>query len=249
MAGTVAADLDGALSEFQTLSLATRSHEATTLSSASSAAMESSGIDRFDELMDEAAAKAPTHHLADINDCGSFAAYLVSDLAKSVSAISIEVGNILDWEGDAIINPAHTSLLAGSGLCGAIHLMAGPELEQAAKLLAPCPVGEVRLTPAFGLKCRTVIHAVGPRWWDGTRDEIELQARMYANIAATAEAHQLREIAIPAIGVGIHRFPILIAAEACLKSLARHSGVAQFRIILPNSELADAYSSVKFCSM
>jgi enoyl-[acyl-carrier protein] reductase I len=48
-----------------------------------------SGIDRFDELMDAAAAKAPTHQLADINDCGSFAAYLVSDVAKSVTGTTL----------------------------------------------------------------------------------------------------------------------------------------------------------------
>lgn len=50
-----------------------------------------SGIDRFDELMDAAAAKAPTHQLADLNDCGSFAAYLVSDLAKSVTGTTLFV--------------------------------------------------------------------------------------------------------------------------------------------------------------
>lgn len=48
-----------------------------------------SGIDRFDELLDAAAAKAPTHHLADIDDVGSFAAYLVSDLAKSVTGTTL----------------------------------------------------------------------------------------------------------------------------------------------------------------
>jgi enoyl-[acyl-carrier protein] reductase I len=48
-----------------------------------------SGIDRFDELMEAAAAKAPTHHLADIDDCGSFAAYLVSDQAKSVTGTTL----------------------------------------------------------------------------------------------------------------------------------------------------------------
>jgi len=48
-----------------------------------------SGIDRFDELLDAAAAKAPTHQLADINDVGSFAAYLVSDLAKSVTGTTL----------------------------------------------------------------------------------------------------------------------------------------------------------------
>jgi enoyl-[acyl-carrier protein] reductase I len=48
-----------------------------------------SGIDRFDELMELAAAKAPTHQLATIDDCGSMAAFLVSDLAKAVTGTTI----------------------------------------------------------------------------------------------------------------------------------------------------------------
>lgn len=50
-----------------------------------------SGIAHFDELMEAAAAKAPTHHLATIDDVGSFAAYLVSDLAKSVTGTTLFV--------------------------------------------------------------------------------------------------------------------------------------------------------------
>ena len=50
-----------------------------------------SGIAHFDDLMEQAAAKAPTHHLASIEDCGSFAAYLVSDLAKSVTGTTLFV--------------------------------------------------------------------------------------------------------------------------------------------------------------
>jgi O-acetyl-ADP-ribose deacetylase (regulator of RNase III) len=159
----------------------------------------------------------------------------------TANRITIEVGDILNWEGDAIINPAHTSLLAGSGLSGAIHRTAGPELEQAAKLLAPCPVGEVRVTPAFRMRCRWVIHAVGPRWWDGTRSEAELQARMYANIAVAAEAYGMREVAVPAIGIGIHRFPVEVAAEICCVTLTTHSTSSQFRILLSSQELADIY--------
>lgn len=48
-----------------------------------------SGIAHFDELMEQAAAKAPTHQLATIDDCGSFAAYLVSDLAQSVTGTTL----------------------------------------------------------------------------------------------------------------------------------------------------------------
>ena len=44
-----------------------------------------SGIDHFDELLNEAAARAPTHHLTSIDECGAFATFLVSDAARSVT--------------------------------------------------------------------------------------------------------------------------------------------------------------------
>lgn len=44
-----------------------------------------SGIAHFDEMLDEAAAKAPTHHLATIEDIGAYAAFLASDAAKNVT--------------------------------------------------------------------------------------------------------------------------------------------------------------------
>lgn len=44
-----------------------------------------SGIDHFDELLDQAAQKAPTHHLVNIDDVGNYAAFLVSDMAKNVT--------------------------------------------------------------------------------------------------------------------------------------------------------------------
>jgi enoyl-[acyl-carrier protein] reductase I len=50
-----------------------------------------SGIAHFDELMEAAAAKAPTHQLATIDDCGAFAAYLVSDQAKAITGTTLFV--------------------------------------------------------------------------------------------------------------------------------------------------------------
>lgn len=50
-----------------------------------------SGIDRFDELMEAAAKRAPTHQLATIDDCGAMAAFLVSDQAKAVTGTTLFV--------------------------------------------------------------------------------------------------------------------------------------------------------------
>jgi enoyl-[acyl-carrier protein] reductase I len=50
-----------------------------------------SGIDRFDELLDAAAATAPEHHLVDIDDVGALAAFLVSDGARHITGTIIPV--------------------------------------------------------------------------------------------------------------------------------------------------------------
>jgi len=50
-----------------------------------------SGIDRFDELLADAAAQVPIHQLADINDVGQLARYLVSDAAKHITGTVIPV--------------------------------------------------------------------------------------------------------------------------------------------------------------
>jgi enoyl-[acyl-carrier protein] reductase I len=50
-----------------------------------------SGIDRFDELLDAAAATAPEHHLVDVDDVGALAAFLVSDGARRITGTIIPV--------------------------------------------------------------------------------------------------------------------------------------------------------------
>jgi O-acetyl-ADP-ribose deacetylase (regulator of RNase III) len=122
--------------------------------------------------------------------------------------ISISISDITRFGGDAIVNSANTSLLAGSGISGAIHQAAGPELEKACRLLGQCPVGEARLTPGFALPARYVIHAVGPRWWDGSRSEHQLLVNTYQAIFELVRIHALKSVAIPAISTRVHRFPI-----------------------------------------
>ena len=51
--------------------------------------------------------------------------------------INVIIGDITDRQDDAIVNAANSSLLAGSGVCGAIHKVAGRELEIACKQALP----------------------------------------------------------------------------------------------------------------
>ena len=109
---------------------------------------------------------------------------------------------------DAIVNAANEMLNPGGGVCGAIHRAAGPELARACADLAPCPTGDARLTPGFGLPARFVIHAVGPVWQGGGAGEPDLLARAYRSALRLAEEHRLRSVAFPAISTGIYGYPI-----------------------------------------
>jgi O-acetyl-ADP-ribose deacetylase (regulator of RNase III) len=128
--------------------------------------------------------------------------------------------DITTLDVDAIVNAANNALMPGGGVCGAIHRAAGPELADACAEGAPCPTGEVRLTPGFGLTARWVLHAVGPVWRGGQQGEDRLLASCYRAALAEAEAEGLESVAFPAISAGIYGFPLERATHIALREIA-----------------------------
>lgn len=126
----------------------------------------------------------------------------------ALAAISLVLGDITTLQAEAIVNAANASLLAGGGVCGAIHMAAGPELEAECITLGGCPTGEARITKGYRLLAKYVIHAVGPKYWDGTKNEATLLRSCYKSIFRIASERKISSIAIPALGTGIYRFPI-----------------------------------------
>jgi O-acetyl-ADP-ribose deacetylase (regulator of RNase III) len=133
--------------------------------------------------------------------------------------IAIVQGDITTLDVDAIVNAANRTLLGGGGVDGAIHRAAGPELREACARLGGCATGEAKITPAFRLPARFVIHTVGPVWEGGVRGEEQSLELCYRNSLGLALDHGLASVAFPAISTGAYGFPADRAAEIAVTSV------------------------------
>lgn len=136
--------------------------------------------------------------------------------------MEIRIENILSSAADVIVMSANPSLLAGSGISGHIHKAAGPELEKAAKPLAPLDVGNSIITPAFNLSAKYVVHTVCPRFLRGSDDEIKLLSMAYESaLNSFNELDDVKSIAFVSMGTGVYRWPIELAAQIAINELVK----------------------------
>ena len=143
------------------------------------------------------------------------------------SKIEIRKISITELDTDAIVNAANEALAAGGGVCGAIFAAAGyKELQAACDVLAHCDEGDAVITPGFKLKAKYVIHAVGPRWRGGERDEAGRLASAYKKALELAVVNKCHSIGFPLISAGIFGYPVsdawYVALHACGEFLDSH---------------------------
>jgi O-acetyl-ADP-ribose deacetylase (regulator of RNase III) len=134
--------------------------------------------------------------------------------------LDICVADITTLALDVIVNAANRTLLGGGGVDGAIHRAAGPDLRAECEKLGGCDAGAAKITRGYRLRAKHVIHAVGPVWSGGGKDEEELLASCYRTALELAAAHRLASVAFPAISTGIYRFPPNRAARIAVGTVA-----------------------------
>lgn len=165
----------------------------------------------------------------------------LADLAPIRPDIYLWQGDITTLKCDAIVNAANSALLGcfcpnHGCIDNAIHTFAGVQLRLAcAELMAKQghdePMGQAKLTPAFDLPCRYVIHTVGPIVGGRlTERDCELLRSCYRSCLAAADEKRLESIAFCCISTGEFHFPNERAAEIAIRTVGEYKAETESKI-------------------
>lgn len=127
----------------------------------------------------------------------------------------IITGDLVEQEVDAVVNAANNDLVLGGGVAGAIRRRGGPSIQDECTAHGPVSVGDAALTGGGNLPARFVIHAASMALGGRTTAE-SLRSSMDATFRI-ARDHDVKTIAVPAVGTGIAGF----ALDECARIMAR----------------------------
>ena len=154
----------------------------------------------------------------------------IADLTPIQPGLYLWQGDITTLKCDAIVNAANSGMTGcyiPNHRCidNAIHTFAGVELRLTCEQLMeqqgyPEPTGQAKITPAFNLPCRYVLHTVGPII-SGivTKEDKELLASCYRSCLELAAENGLESVAFCCISTGEFHFPNELAAQIAVETV------------------------------
>lgn len=160
------------------------------------------------------------------------------------AVLELVQGDITEQRVDAVVNAANAGLRGGGGVDGAIHRAGGPGIMRECRRIGSCPTGHAVVTGAGELRCRWVIHAVGPIWRGGEHSEHDLLASAYRESLARAREIGARSVALPSLSTGAYGYPLQHAAPLAVRTVATEiseGGPALARFVLFDDRTFAAY--------
>jgi len=157
----------------------------------------------------------------------------IADLTPIQPGLYLWQGDITTLKCDAIVNAANSGMTGcyiPNHRCidNAIHTFAGVELrlacaERMEQQGYPEPTGQAKITPAFNLPCRYVLHTVGPIISGRvTKEDKELLASCYRSCLELAAENDLESVAFCCISTGEFHFPNDLAAEIAVRTVKEY---------------------------
>ena len=166
----------------------------------------------------------------------------LADLTPVEPGLYLWQGDITTLACDAIVNAANSGMTGCYQPChncidNCIHSWAGVQLRNACAELMERqgyeePTGRAKLTPAYNLPCRYVLHTVGPIVQGRlTKRQEELLASCYRACLALAEEHGLKSVAFCCISTGVFGFPQGRAAEIAVQTVREYQTHSDIEVI------------------